>query len=320
VASGTKLTRQLLAFTRRQALMPETIDLAQHMPALLALLAPLLGHPVKLASEVAANTGAVHVDPAELELAIINLAINAKDAMPAGGRLTIAARNATEVPPDLVRADYVVIEVRDTGTGIDPAVLDRVFDPFFTTKLVGQGTGLGLGQVRALCQSAGGDARIESRPGEGTVVRMFLRRVQAPKERTAPRAAADARKLDCRVLLVEDNPDVAHAMGSLLESMGCTAVHVDSGDYAVRHLAAHASDVDVVLSDIEMAGSMDGIALAELLRQRHPRLPVILMTGYAARLEEAVRRQHEVLPKPCSFATLEEAIARAVARRVEARG
>jgi two-component system NtrC family sensor kinase len=126
---------------------------------------------------------------------------------------------------------------------------------------------------------------------------------------------ADLRRLDCRVLLVEDNPDVAQAMRLLLAELGCAATHVDSGDAAREHLAKHAHEIDVVLSDIEMPGSMDGIALAELVRARYPRLPVILVTGYAARLEQAIRKQYEVLPKPCGFDTLADAIGRALARR-----
>ena len=319
VAAGAKLTRQLLAFSRRQALLPEHITLQERLPVLLELLRPLLGHAIEVSGDVAPDTGAIEVDPAELELAIINLAVNAKDAMPDGGRLTVTARNATEGTGS--GEPQVVIEVADTGTGIEPEVLERVFEPFFTTKPIGQGTGLGLSQVRALCQSAGGNARIQSRPGEGTRVSLYFRRVDPPAVAEAGSRSAAAVNLDCRVLLVEDNLGVAQATQMLLESMGCSTTHVASGEAALKHVEAHARDIDIVLTDIVMPGSVDGIALATTLKSTHPDLPVLLMTGYAGRLEQAVRHDLEVLPKPCSYETLVEAVGRAAkSRRVASVG
>jgi CheY-like chemotaxis protein len=274
----------------------------------------LLGNSVELQSAIAPDTGAVEVDPAELELAIINLAVNAKDAMPAGGRLTITASNAVDGARVLPAGRAVMVEVADTGTGIDPAVIGRVFEPFFTTKPVGQGTGLGLSQVRALCQSAGGDAVIESRRGEGTRVRMYFRRVDTPTAGDASPVRTSIEPLQCRILLVEDNEAVGDTTRAVLNSMGCTTTLVKNARSALDHLAADPSSADVVLTDIEMPGGMDGIALAALLRERYPRLSVILMTGYAARLQEAIQQSLEVLPKPCSFETLADAIAKAAAR------
>jgi len=285
------------------------------LEALLELLRPLLGHAIEVSGDVAADTGAIEVDPAELELAIINLAVNAKDAMPDGGRLTVTARNAGDGAVDGGAGPQVVIEVADTGSGIAPDVLARVFDPFFTTKPIGQGTGLGLSQVRALCQSAGGNAAIESRPGEGTRVRLSFRRVDAQAAASPPPRDAAQVNLDCRVLLVEDNAGVAQATVMLLESMGCATTHLASGDAARDYLEAHAGAIDVVLTDIVMPGTLDGIALATLLKSKHPELPVLLMTGYAGRLEQAIRHDLEVLPKPCSYETLVDAIGRAAARR-----
>jgi signal transduction histidine kinase len=313
VASGAKLTRQLLAFSRRQALLPERITLQERVPVLLELLRPLLGHAIEVSGDVAPDTGAIEVDPAELELAIINLAVNAKDAMPDGGRLTVTARNAADDAPGA--EPQVVIEVADTGAGIAPEVLERVFEPFFTTKPIGQGTGLGLSQVRALCQGAGGNARIDSRPGQGTRVRLSFRRVDAPASATTATGDAAAVNLDCRVLLVEDNEGVAQATLMLLESMGCVTTRVATGDAASAWLDSHAAEIDVVLSDIVMPGSLDGIALATRLKSTHPGLPVLLMTGYAGRLEQAIRNDLEVLPKPCSYETLVDALGRAAARR-----
>ena len=315
VASGAKLTRQLLAFSRRQALLPERITLQERVPVLLELLRPLLGHAIEVSGDVAPDTGAIEVDPAELELAIINLAVNAKDAMPDGGRLTVTARNASDGAAEGGAGPKVVIEVADTGSGIAPEVLARVFEPFFTTKPIGQGTGLGLSQVRALCQSAGGNATIESRPGEGTRVRLSFRRVDAQAAAAPEPRDVTQVNLDCRVLLVEDNAGVAQATVMLLESMGCATTHVASGDAARDYLEAHAGGIDVVLTDIVMPGTLDGIALATLLKSKHPELPVLLMTGYAGRLEQAIRHDLEVLPKPCSYETLVDAIGRASARR-----
>ena len=194
-----------------------------------------------------------------------------------------------------------------------PAAIGRAFEPFFTTKPLGQGTGLGLSQVQALCHSAGGSAHIDSRPGGGARVRLYFKRGSAPEDasRDERRVAHD---LHCRLLLVEDNDAVEQATRELLESMGCTVQRADSGEAALRHLDAQAGEIDVVLSDIEMPGEIDGIALAALLLQRDPQVPVVLMTGYAVRLEQAVRQRMDVLPKPCSPTMLAEALGKALAR------
>jgi signal transduction histidine kinase/ActR/RegA family two-component response regulator len=312
VGSGAKLTRQLLAFARKQALLPERIALQDRLPALLDMLKPMLGSSIEIACDVAADAWTIEVDAAELELALINLAVNARDAMRGCGRLAVSARNA-DAPPGL-SGEFVLIEVCDDGPGIDPAIADRVFEPFFTTKPIGQGTGLGLSQVQALCHSVGGAAFIESGPGGGTCVRLFMRR-GAPAGEAVRAAPAVAQDLDCRVLLVEDNDAVAEATGQVLEALGCTVQRVTNGSEAIRHVERDATTLDVVLSDIEMPGEIDGIALATRLLQRRPPVPVVLMTGYAARLEQAVRQRLEVLPKPCSPIMLADALAKAMARR-----
>jgi signal transduction histidine kinase/ActR/RegA family two-component response regulator len=313
VGSGAKLTRQLLAFARKQALLPERIVLQERLPALLDLLRPLLGSSIGLSCEVSADTGAIEVDAAELELALINLAVNSKDAMRGSGQLDIRARNAAPTDPTPGGGGFVVLEVVDTGPGFDAAAIGRAFEPFFTTKPLGQGTGLGLSQVQALCQSAGGAAHVDARPGGGARVRMFFKRGAAPEEadRDEQRVAHD---LHCRLLLVEDNDAVAQVTAELLESMGCTVQCVSSGQAALQHVDAQELSVDVVLSDIEMPGEIDGIALASLMLQRDPPMPTVLMTGYAVRMEQAVRQRLDVLPKPCSPAMLVEAIGKALAR------
>jgi CheY-like chemotaxis protein len=303
----------LLAFARKQALLPERIVLQERLPALLDLLRPLLGSSIALSCDVSADTGPIEVDAAELELALINLAVNAKDAMRGSGRLDIHARNA--VIDDAVPAGgaFVVLEVLDTGPGFDAAAIGHAFEPFFTTKPLGQGTGLGLSQVQALCHSAGGSAHIDSRPGGGARVRMYFKRSGAPEDasRDERRVAHD---LHCSVLLVEDNAAVEQATRELLESMGCTVHCADGGATAMGYLDNHPGAIDVVLSDIEMPGEIDGIALAAHLLQCDPPVPVVLMTGYAVRLEQAVRQRMDVLPKPCSPSMLADALGKAMAR------
>ena len=314
VGSGAKLTRQLLAFARKQALLPERVVLQERLPALLDLLRPLLGSSIALSCDVSADTGPIEVDAAELELALINLAVNAKDAMRGSGRLDIRARNAVAGDPTPGAAGaFVVLEVLDTGPGFEAGAIGRAFEPFFTTKPLGQGTGLGLSQVQALCQSAGGSAHIDSRPGGGARVRLYFKRGSVPEDANHDERRV-AHDLHCSLLLVEDNDAVGQATRDLLESMGCTVHRADSGEAALRYLDAHPDEIDVVLSDIEMPGEIDGIGLAAHLLQREPPVPVVLMTGYAVRLEQAVRQRMDVLPKPCSPATLAEALSKALAR------
>jgi signal transduction histidine kinase/ActR/RegA family two-component response regulator len=317
VGSGAKLTRQLLAFARKQALLPEHMVLQERLPALLDLLRPLLGSSIALACDVADDTGPIEVDAAELELALINVALNARDAMRGSGTLRVHARNASADEAG-AGTPCVLIELLDTGPGFDPATIERAFEPFFTTKPLGQGTGLGLSQVQALCQSAGARALVDNDPAGGARVRMYFRRAESAPA-TPTETGAVPQVLHCRLLLVEDNDAVAQATRELLESLGCTVYRATGGLPALRYLEDPAHDVDVVLSDIEMPGEIDGIALAGELARRHSTVPVVLMTGYAVRLEQAVRQRLDVLPKPCSPAVLAEALGKALARGRAAR-
>lgn len=306
VDSATKLTRQLLAFSRRQALSPELVRLQDQLPSLQDLMAPVLGRQVSLAVEVQADTAPIQVDLAELELALINLAVNAKDAMPSGGRFRVAARNAT--PPAVMQGPAVVIEATDSGGGIPPELLARVFEPFFTTKPVGGGTGLGLAQVYGLCQRSGGVAEIRSEPGQGTTVAMFFPAQQGAAGPDRPREDDADAPLDLRVLLVEDNAEVAAAIQPVLQALGCTVRHFDAAAPAIAWLDANPAAVDAVLTDVVMPGAMDGLALAKQVRERHPRLRLVVMTGYAEHLDEITRRGFEVLAKPWTAASLARAL------------
>jgi signal transduction histidine kinase len=302
--TGAQLTRQLLAFARRQAVRPEAIYLADELPPLRAMLQTTLGNAIAVGIRVMEGLPPVWADRSELELAVINLAMNARDAMPDGGRLDI-----------LCEADSgsVAIEVRDTGTGIPPDVLERVFEPFFTTKEPGRGTGLGLSQVYGFATQAGGRVAVDSTPGTGTAVRMVL---PAAPQRERPAGtvegrAADTRPLVGRVLLVEDNADVCETTRELLQIAGCHVVVATSGLEARALLSAQPPlQVDLVLTDIVMPGALNGLELAVWIQRERPGTPVVLATGYSAQLGAASSHAFTVLQKPVAPATLIEAVRR----------
>jgi two-component system NtrC family sensor kinase len=295
VQSGTRLTRQLLSFSRKQALRPEVIALQDWLPAAEGLLRSTLGSRIAMDVAADADVCPISVDVAELELALINLSLNAKHAMPGGGRLRITARNegASEDGTTMV-----AIAVIDSGIGIAPEVLPRVFEPFFTTRMNEAGSGLGLSQVHGFCAQAGGRARIASEPGQGTTVEMLLP-AEAPHV-LAPSAPAptDPGQLAGRVMLVEDNDDVAQSTAAILQAAGLEVTHYWSADTALAALQGGATLPDIVLSDIEMPGKLSGMDLAFRLRELWPRLPVVLITGYAKQLDDAVSGGLHVLPKP----------------------
>jgi signal transduction histidine kinase len=309
VETGTRLTRQLLSFSRAQPLRPETIALQRHLPAALEIIKTAVGSRIRVHCDVHPSCAPVRVDTAELELALLNVCINAKDAMPEGGDLYVAARNATlgELPGH--DGTFVVIEVRDVGSGIPPDVVEHVFEPFYTTKPVGQGTGLGLSQVYGFCVSTGGTAMVASRLGEGTTVRMFVPAASEPALDDEDARPAAAETLDgVRVLLVEDNDEVAEATAAALGASGARVTRAVDADDARRKLAA-TDDVDVVLTDIVMPGSMSGIQLAKQLLAERPGLPVVLTSGYSEQTSEAVALGLDVVAKPASPQTLAAAIA-----------
>ncbi|HZF78896.1 MAG TPA: ATP-binding protein [Rubrivivax sp.] len=309
VDSATKLTRQLLAFSRRQALMPQHTRLQERLPQLEALLGPVLGSLSRLKMSVHADTAPILIDAAEFELALLNLAINARDAMPGGGDLGIAARNATTLPPNL-KGKFVLVEVSDTGQGIDPACIDKVFEPFFTTKPVGEGTGLGLSQVYGLCQRAGGHATIRSRLGAGTTVSLYFPAATGPAVETIGAATTTDRPgLGLFVLLVEDNPEVADSVQDVLSSLSCRVEWLPRADEARTWLHSQAQLPDVLLSDVVMPGEMDGMALAHHVRARYPAIRIVLMTGHAAQLSALSADGFVVLPKPCSADALAATLA-----------
>jgi signal transduction histidine kinase/CheY-like chemotaxis protein len=325
--SGQSLTRQLLGVARKQPLRNETIVIGKWLPAVRELLRASLGAKVALSVEVAADVATIRVDPAELELALINVAVNARDAMPSGGTFTVRAGNVRFRHEDgfPITGDFVQLSLEDTGTGMSAEVLRRAFEPLFTTKPKGMGTGLGLPQVFAFCERVGGLATIDSAIGAGTSVRLFLPRASAgaPGVTGRKEASVPGDMEGLRVLLVEDNEEVAAGTEALLTMMGHQVTYVFNADTAVTVLDAARAETpaafpfDVVLSDIHMPGQLNGIDLAELLQRTEPHIPVILVTGYAEELDRARQVGARVLSKPFDIALL-DSLLRGIRERAQA--
>ncbi len=298
VRSGVRLTRQLLSFSRKQALKPELVRLQTWLPSAEELLRATLGSRIKLELSVQPLTSAIHVDTGELELALINLAMNARHAMADGGTFVIYAHDVSLYTGG-EQQPQVVISVSDTGVGIPPEILPRVVEPFFTTRKRGTGSGLGLSQVHTFCSQAGGQMKVESRLGAGTTVTLsFPASAEGHATLASAASVAPGLRLEGTALLVEDNEELATSIESLLGSAGLNVIWVRSGDAALARLDAMSRQPDVVLSDIEMPGKLSGIDLAFRLKQLHPDLPVLLTTGYADQIERAIAGGFEVLPKP----------------------
>ena len=305
---GANLTAQLLAFSRQQRMNPEPLDLNTVIAGMSALLRSTIGATITIEMRPAPELWPALADAAQIELVLLNLAINSRDAMPNGGEITIATANATLGMPQRSDqpqpGDYVAISVADRGTGIPADIIDKVFDPFFTTKEVGRGSGLGLSQVLGVAQQLGGGVRIDSAPGEGTTVTVFLPRAgvaardRAPEARPAPHRERDAAERHARgILLVDDDPDVRAVAAAMLRDAGHTVIEADSGGAALERLDAEASRIDLLIADLAMPG-MSGFELARAARHERPDLPVLFVTGFVdmARSEES--RHEAVLQKP----------------------
>ncbi len=311
VKSGQSLTRQLLGVARKQPLHSESIDLSRWIGASRDLLNASLGVKVSVMIDVAEDVWPIEVDIAELELALINIAVNARDAMPNGGRFRLRASNVRFERESgfALAGEFVQLSLEDTGAGMAPDVLAHAFEPLYTTKPKGMGTGLGLPQVYAFCERSGGLATIESRLGEGTAVRLYLPRATAvPSEATTIESKSEltASMTGLHILLVEDNDEVAAGTEALLRMMGHEVTCVHNADAAMPLISdAVPSRFDVVISDIHMPGSKNGIDLAEASQALATPLPVILITGYAQELERARNVKVRVLSKPFDIALLE---------------
>jgi PAS domain S-box-containing protein len=310
------LTRQLLTFSRRQTLNPETFTISERLESLRTLIESSVGSSVRLVTQVPDDVWPVLVDPNELELALVNVVINARDAMPKGGVITLTAGNVVlpdGEPTGNLRGDYVTISLTDTGTGIAPDIVGKIFDPFFTTKEQGKGTGLGLSQVHGFAHQSGGTIRVSSKLGNGTTVTIYLPHCAESKAAVAEEPDFVSRHSGT-ALIVEDNPDVASATATLVEQLGYTTIIAENASVGLERLAR--GGISLVITDIVMAGEMDGIALAHHVRKTQPRIPIVMVTGYAEQLSTA-ENDFTVLRKPYRMAELNRAISKAT---VEAEG
>jgi signal transduction histidine kinase/CheY-like chemotaxis protein len=314
---GASLTRQLLAFSRSQKLELRPFVVAELIAGMRDLLVRTLGPDITLTAELDADPDGARAtvisDRTQLELAVLNLAINARDAMPDGGGLTISTtlRQIAGGDPVLEAGEYVTLSVADTGEGMAPAVIERAFDPFFTTKGVGKGTGLGLSQVYGVARQAGGTAEIVSAPGGGTVVTLLLRRSTAsvnPPEVQAQQRPILAPPHGRTVLLVDDEESVRELTAETLELLGYRVLTADSGARALEMLAT--ASPDLMLFDYAMP-VMNGAELARLARLRRPETPIVIASGYAdtAQVEAALGDEAVILRKPFNMETLADTVA-----------
>jgi PAS domain S-box-containing protein len=297
---ASTLTSHLLAFGRRQALKPEVLDLNVRLDAFSEVLARTLGGGIAVRLDLGSGLGRVEVDPAQLETALLNGAINARDAMPQGGSITLATAHVTDEEGDWAR-----ISLSDSGEGMEPAVLARAFEPFFTTKPVGKGTGLGLSQIHGFAAQSGGRAEIQSATGQGTTVSILLPRSQKPLTPVQKEAAVAAPTEDITVLLVEDNDHVREFAADLLEELGYRVLAADGGDSALALLES--DGVDLLFSDVVMPG-MSGIELAHAARERLPGLPVLLASGYSDEITEGAGADFGFVRKPYDIHQLGHAL------------
>jgi len=306
---GAALTRQLLAFSRQKELFAKPLAIPRHVEGMRELLDGSLGGSVTIKTAFDADVWPVRVDEGELGIALLNLCVNARDAMPQGGTITIAAVNRANIQEYGLTGDFVELSVRDTGVGMDPETIARCLEPFYTTKDIGKGSGLGLAQVYGFAHGSGGSVQIESKADEGTKVLLLL-----PRSEEAP--SASPRRMEprdevstcapalCRVLLVEDDVQVASLTSAMLTELGYEVIPVTTGQAALNELAA-TPGIGLVLSDVMMPGGMDGMGLVREMRQRRISLPVVLVSGFSA----AAKRDAEdegipLLPKPYTLRDL----------------
>ncbi|RRV70907.1 response regulator [Stutzerimonas stutzeri] len=309
---ATRLTRHLMTFSRSRTADAEQVDLRLLILGMHELLTGALPNRVTLTLELPEGTWPAVLDPVQCELAILNLAINARDAMPEGGPLVIALHKLTLVqdnPFGLAPGPYLCVDVEDSGCGMSPDVQAHVFEPFFTTKPVGEGTGLGLAQVYGFARQSGGTVSLQSEVGKGTRVSLLLPRMEhdaaaaLEDQQVSVRAGRPA-----RVLVVDDDAEVREAMVAMLDELGYQVDEAPSADEALARLADRRQPtIDILLSDVVMPGRLDGVGLAEEVQRLYPTIPVVLATGYTTRLTAA--SAFRVLAKPFSHQALAETLA-----------
>ena len=315
---AASLTRHLLAFSRQQMLLPEVLQLKSRITSVLELLHGAMREDIRIEVDLQSDLGAIRVDPGEFELAILNIAVNARAAMPAGGVLRIEGRNVSfaydQYNGTQMKGEFVALSLADTGVGMSPEVLEHAFEPFFTTRGVGAGSGLGLSQVYGFAKQSGGTFSLSSQPGKGTTVTLFLPRVEEMRAlEQAPAPPADVPAVPSRngptVLIVEDDPGVTEFAKTVFLEAGFAVLAAGNAKQALAMLDAGAK-VDLVLSDIVMPGGISGVDLARELRRRHPALPVLLTTGYSDEVVSASAAGFPVIPKPYRAQSLRSVIDR----------
>jgi PAS domain S-box-containing protein len=309
---GEALTRQLLTFSRRQTFDPTVLRIGERINGFRTMLTSLIGGSVRLIDGIEPQTWPVKLDANEFELALVNLLINARDAMPNGGTVVITTENCVLAAGDTpagIAGEFVALRVVDAGSGIAPDVLPKVFDPFFSTKQVNKGTGLGLSQVHGFAHQSGGTVTIASELGKGTTVTLYFPRSVEAAADAAEDPAMD-RAHGGTVLVVEDNPEVAEVTISMLRELGYEVCAARDAGAALEMIDRQ--KLDLVLSDIVMPGAIDGAGLAQEIRRRRPELPVLLVTGYAEAVDK-LGGDFAVLRKPFDLAELSRATARLIA-------
>jgi signal transduction histidine kinase len=314
---GAKLTDQLLTFSRRQRLEPKAIDLNETVAGMRDLMQSTIGGSISIETRLVPGLWTAFVDPTQLELAVLNLAINARDAMQIGGTLSVTTSNVAlgaplrpEEPPS---GDYVEICVADSGEGMTEEVRAKVFEPFFTTKEIGKGSGLGLSQVLGFAKQSGGGVRIDSRRGEGTSVCIYLPRVRARSvpARMEGRSVKTSRDVSANILLVDDDNAVRDVTATMLRELGYEVLEAGSGGAALD-LLQRVPDIDLVLIDFAMPG-MSGAELASRVRARRPAPPVLFVTGFADRAALAGVGEAQIIGKPFLDSELVEKVRLALA-------
>ena len=319
VTRATRLTSQLLAFARRQALQPVVFDVRENLAMVSEMIGSLTGVRIRRDIVLPDHECLVYADPSQFDTAIVNLAVNARDAMDGNGTLTISVRCVFEIPAGRVNAAvagrFVAVSVTDTGVGIPAQHLTQIFEPFFTTKSAGQGTGLGLSQIFGFAKQSGGEILVDSQVGVGTTFTLYLPRSMQSGEQDAGTTMPDhiiKGAGDC-ILVVEDNPEVARSVEHTLEELGYSIVAVQSGEAALAELARDATRFAAVFSDVVMAG-ISGIDLGKEIQRLYPDLPVVLSSGYSYVLAKNPDHGFTLLPKPYSLEDLARTVGETVAR------
>ena len=325
VDRAAKLTGQLLAFARRQALKPETLDVGARLRSVADLLDTVTGARIRIVTELPDRPCFVKVDLSQFETALVNMAVNARDAMEGEGTLTLRLDRGVSLPAIRGHAGaegpFAAVSLHDTGSGIASAVLAHVFEPFFTTKEVGKGTGLGLSQVFGFAKQSGGDVAVDSTPGRGTTFTLYLPEVEpeaSAVEEDGMTGPVEPGGFGQQVLVVEDNVEVGRFATQILEDLGYVTTWAANADAALAHLADRGVVFDAVFSDVVMPGK-NGVELAQEIKRRFPNLPVVLTSGYSHVLAQEGSHGFELLQKPYSAEQLSRILQRVTAQRSDAR-